>query len=514
MSRAGGTLAHKPVRLQGPVAPYDEHPLLLGMWAGLLLTVVCSALFLSHRLEEFVSNRRSSFISIRTILLRLVLCMVMGCAVLRGFFLPSYSDSHPMTWLVLLLVTTCIAIFVTSLINVLYRRSAFFTTRRATGLRLALWSVQCLVVLRVIYFCKMTQLLPDVPVMLEALLRCAPYSASFCSHTLLIVLSWGSGSLRGLSPRHALRSCSRRLSLYLLALGNVVISGAMYALFVAALGSTGHDRLLLARDGSLLHAGAYCMLCLLHCDVHVAVARGAARRRQSRFTQAIFIGQEQLLAGDISEWLSGISALSAVCLLVQAVLTLLAFFSHSLFDRYFTPFQLSFFAAELLPLLPLPLSPLHDAIEDGRRRNSLRAQLARIQRRRARLNAMRASDFPTETDYIDALVDRHFSADAPVTEPVQLRGVTTCEGTIEDVCSICLEHIQRGDAMVKLSCSHHFHADCLQQWLPHKASCPLCKAPARDKLQPSHDGGAHGIAWPGFGDPWWVELVDGMRWRL
>ena len=42
-------------------------------------------------------------------------------------------------------------------------------------------------------------------------------------------------------------------------------------------------------------------------------------------------------------------------------------------------------------------------------------------------------------------------------------------------CPICLEHIVAGVTLRDLPCGHQFHKDCLDQWLQHKATCPICQ---------------------------------------
>lgn len=49
-----------------------------------------------------------------------------------------------------------------------------------------------------------------------------------------------------------------------------------------------------------------------------------------------------------------------------------------------------------------------------------------------------------------------------------------------DVCSICLED----GYMVKLSCDHFFHKHCINKWLHHKNTCPLCRQKVHKK--PAH----------------------------
>ena len=47
--------------------------------------------------------------------------------------------------------------------------------------------------------------------------------------------------------------------------------------------------------------------------------------------------------------------------------------------------------------------------------------------------------------------------------------------TSGDVCSICFENLHRGDAAIRLECSHEYHQHCLTNWLLRKAECPTCR---------------------------------------
>lgn len=47
-------------------------------------------------------------------------------------------------------------------------------------------------------------------------------------------------------------------------------------------------------------------------------------------------------------------------------------------------------------------------------------------------------------------------------------------------CTICRNTIQDADCVRLLpSCSHYFHLDCIDQWLPYQDTCPLCKDSTR-----------------------------------
>jgi len=43
-------------------------------------------------------------------------------------------------------------------------------------------------------------------------------------------------------------------------------------------------------------------------------------------------------------------------------------------------------------------------------------------------------------------------------------------------CSICLLSFEDGDRVADLNCNHHFHAECISEWVRKKNKCPLCQA--------------------------------------
>lgn len=49
----------------------------------------------------------------------------------------------------------------------------------------------------------------------------------------------------------------------------------------------------------------------------------------------------------------------------------------------------------------------------------------------------------------------------------------------EDVCSICLGEFKLHERVRVLpECAHLFHVTCIDKWLEHHSSCPLCRASA------------------------------------
>ena len=48
-------------------------------------------------------------------------------------------------------------------------------------------------------------------------------------------------------------------------------------------------------------------------------------------------------------------------------------------------------------------------------------------------------------------------------------------GGFEDECSICQEKMLEGNTVLKLTCRHAYHAECVQIWLERHNTCPLCR---------------------------------------
>lgn len=49
-------------------------------------------------------------------------------------------------------------------------------------------------------------------------------------------------------------------------------------------------------------------------------------------------------------------------------------------------------------------------------------------------------------------------------------------GYSNQICSICLENFEKKQKIYQIkSCSHIYHASCIEVWLQEKLKCPLCK---------------------------------------
>lgn len=46
-------------------------------------------------------------------------------------------------------------------------------------------------------------------------------------------------------------------------------------------------------------------------------------------------------------------------------------------------------------------------------------------------------------------------------------------------CAICREDFVAGEKGTRLACNHHYHTDCIDEWLERHATCPLCRAAAQ-----------------------------------
>jgi len=48
----------------------------------------------------------------------------------------------------------------------------------------------------------------------------------------------------------------------------------------------------------------------------------------------------------------------------------------------------------------------------------------------------------------------------------------------QQTCMVCLANFEENDKLRELHCSHHFHVDCIDEWLRRSPACPICKQPS------------------------------------
>ncbi|KAH0678095.1 hypothetical protein KY284_019180 [Solanum tuberosum] len=56
-----------------------------------------------------------------------------------------------------------------------------------------------------------------------------------------------------------------------------------------------------------------------------------------------------------------------------------------------------------------------------------------------------------------------------------LETIETDERNNNDDCLVCLDEIGEETQVLRLPCSHMFHADCVTKWLENSHYCPLCR---------------------------------------
>ena len=55
----------------------------------------------------------------------------------------------------------------------------------------------------------------------------------------------------------------------------------------------------------------------------------------------------------------------------------------------------------------------------------------------------------------------------------------TLEEDLEDSCCICLDTFKKDDKIIKLPCSHQYHASCIKKWFQDSSNkCCICKKEA------------------------------------
>eukprot|EP00588_Corethron_pennatum_P014557 CAMPEP_0194265662 /NCGR_PEP_ID=MMETSP0169-20130528/832_1 /TAXON_ID=218684 /ORGANISM="Corethron pennatum, Strain L29A3" /LENGTH=385 /DNA_ID=CAMNT_0039006177 /DNA_START=88 /DNA_END=1245 /DNA_ORIENTATION=+ len=89
--------------------------------------------------------------------------------------------------------------------------------------------------------------------------------------------------------------------------------------------------------------------------------------------------------------------------------------------------------------------------------------------------SMNKNGTKAEGDSVDGTGPRSPTSVAASTLPVGHECYDDEDGEV--TCTICLGAVEDGDRVGELSCGHHFHAECLREWLRRKNMCPLCQAP-------------------------------------
>lgn len=95
-------------------------------------------------------------------------------------------------------------------------------------------------------------------------------------------------------------------------------------------------------------------------------------------------------------------------------------------------------------------------------------------------NVMRIINFDNtitnnELDVDDDIIIREQNSNQLI--PIDLNNLHQLYGLYE-CCSICLEQYKQNSQdtnVCMLNCSHHFHINCLSQWLVSQHTCPLCR---------------------------------------
>ena len=62
--------------------------------------------------------------------------------------------------------------------------------------------------------------------------------------------------------------------------------------------------------------------------------------------------------------------------------------------------------------------------------------------------------------------------------------VADCGGACDDKCAVCQEQFSDADTLTQLLCKHHFHQDCVGQWLQGSKMCPVCMVEVTESTSP------------------------------
>ncbi|KIZ06803.1 E3 ubiquitin-protein ligase [Monoraphidium neglectum] len=65
------------------------------------------------------------------------------------------------------------------------------------------------------------------------------------------------------------------------------------------------------------------------------------------------------------------------------------------------------------------------------------------------------------------------------TEKLLGGGESQQEEEDDDCCATCLEMYTQSNPRIWTQCGHHFHMQCIYEWLERKETCPLCESEIR-----------------------------------
>lgn len=102
----------------------------------------------------------------------------------------------------------------------------------------------------------------------------------------------------------------------------------------------------------------------------------------------------------------------------------------------------------------------------------------------ARLRLRRAPDNATYEELL-ALDESHYNIGNGLSEEeLSLLHITVLDEDWdpEEKDPICQDRFLKGNSVIRLPCSHDFHADCILEWLKRSSRCPIDNQDIRDLL--------------------------------
>ncbi|KAK4739339.1 hypothetical protein R3W88_003036 [Solanum pinnatisectum] len=87
----------------------------------------------------------------------------------------------------------------------------------------------------------------------------------------------------------------------------------------------------------------------------------------------------------------------------------------------------------------------------------------------------------------DLLEDSGCKVNLPASRFLDLDMSSSCNGYIDETCSICLVEFDKEHVVCQLPrCNHVFHMECIEKWLERcQFTCPLCRSLLIHRTTPS-----------------------------